>query len=47
MGVARATTTEIARQRVTGRATTGPTPCGRVASTVYKGGRLVWDSRSD
>ena len=37
MGVARATTTEIARQRVAGRATTNPTPRGCIASTVYKG----------
>ena len=42
-----ATTVEIARRRVADRATTGPTSCGRVAVTVYKGGRLVWDSRSD
>ena len=40
-GVAQTTTAEIARRRVAGRATTGPTPRGRVASTVYKGGRLV------
>ena len=29
------------------RATTGPTSRGRVAATVYKGGKLVRDSRSD
>ena len=60
-GAARATTTEIARQRlrsrdngswvgrqwVADRATTGPTPRGRVAATVYKGGRLDRDSRSN
>ena len=60
-GVARATTAEIARQRlrsrddrsrvgirrVADRATTGPIPRGRVAATVYKGGRLDRDSRSD
>ena len=42
-----ATTAEIARRRVADRATTGPTPCGRVAATVYKGRRLDRDSRSD
>ena len=77
-GVARATTTEIARQTTTAeiarrqvarrattgrgsdddrlrvrrrqvadRATTGPTPRARVAATIYKGGKLVRDSRSD
>ena len=38
---------EIVRRRVAGRTTTGPTPHGRVAATVYKGGRLVRDSRFD
>ena len=60
-GAARATTAEIARQRlrsrndgsrvrrrrVADRATTGPTPRGRIAATVYKGGRLDRDSHSD
>ena len=46
-GVSRATTVEIARQRVARRATTGPTPRRHVAAIVYKGGRLVRDSRSD
>ena len=41
------TTAEIARRRVAGWATTGPTPCGRVTAIVYKGGRLDRDSRSD
>ena len=46
-GVARAMTAEIARQWVTGRATVGPTPRGRVVSTVYKRCRLVRDSCFD
>ena len=41
------TTAEIARRRVADRATTGPTPRGRIATTVYKGGILDRDSRSD
>ena len=41
------TTAEIARRRVLDQATTGPTPRGRVATIIYKGGRLVQDSRSD
>ena len=46
-GRGRARTAEIARPRITSRATTGPTPRGRIASTVYKGAKLVRDSRSD
>ena len=42
-----ATTAEIARRRVADWASTGLTPHGRVAATVYKGGRLVRDSLSD
>ena len=42
-----ATTAKIARRRVVGRAMTGPTPRGRVAAIVYKGGRLDWVSCSD
>ena len=46
-GVARVMTVDIALRRVAGRATTGPTSRGRVSAIVYKGGRLVRDSRSD
>ena len=46
-GVTWTTMAEIARRRVAGRATTGLTPRGRFASTVYKGGRLVRDSCFD
>ena len=37
----------IGRRRVPNRATTSPTPRGHVASTIYKGGRLVRDSCFD
>ena len=46
-GVGRATTGEISQLWVAQRATTGSTLRGRVASIVYKGGKLVRDSRSD
>ena len=39
--------TRVGRRRVALRATTGPTPHGRFAAIVYKGGRLDQDSRSD
>ena len=43
----RATMAELARRWIADQATTGLIPRGRVASTVYKGGRLVRDSYSD
>ena len=45
--ILRATMAEIVQRRVAGRAMMCPTPRGRVASTVYKGGGLVQDSLFD